>query len=213
MARRIETSIGWAVIFILNCHKNCLVFVTMTRKFEPQSPMGSDLASVCGRRAGKWSGERRGAPSETKPERNARRRAADGSPLLLRRPAPDKLVTSVQFAKRNGRGRQGNRADCCPEAEQTARWSRRKPLSFDFGAARSGNYSVGQPSNMKCGINGLNDSNRFVFPGRKAQGVLMASIIGKLRNSFDEILLVGLAQGKAVEPPLATELVKAGGLP
>ena len=41
----------------------------------------------------------------------------------------------------------------------------------------------------------------------------MASVIGKLGNSFDEILLVGLAQGKAVEPPLATELVKAGGLP
>jgi hypothetical protein len=30
-----------------------------------------DEASVCGRRAGKWSGERREAFSETKPERNA----------------------------------------------------------------------------------------------------------------------------------------------
>jgi hypothetical protein len=33
---------------------------------------------------GKWSGRRRGAASGMKPERNARRRAADGSRPLLR---------------------------------------------------------------------------------------------------------------------------------
>jgi len=97
------------------------------------------LASVCGRRAGNWSGERRGASSGTKPERNARRRAADGSHPLLR-PSPCKLVTSVRFEKRNGRRREGDRDDGQPEhAKQTARWSRRvssklieSPLSEHF---------------------------------------------------------------------------------
>ena len=41
------------------------------------------LRSAVGER-GKWSGGRRGAHSGTKPEHNARRRAADGSPPLLR---------------------------------------------------------------------------------------------------------------------------------
>ena len=43
-------------------------------------------ASVCGRRAGKWSGGRREADSESEPERNVRRRAANGSPPPMRRP-------------------------------------------------------------------------------------------------------------------------------
>ena len=43
-----------------------------------------DPASVCGRRAGKVERRRREASSESQPERNARRRAADGSPPLMR---------------------------------------------------------------------------------------------------------------------------------
>ncbi len=56
-------------------------------------------------------------------------------------------------------------------------------------------------------------SCRAVFPGRKAQGVFVPPIFGKLGNGFDEILLMGLAEREAVEPPLATELVKANHLP
>ena len=41
------------------------------------------LRSAVGER-GKWSGGRREVFSESQPERNARRRAADGSPPLLR---------------------------------------------------------------------------------------------------------------------------------
>ncbi len=44
-----------------------------------------DEASVCGRRARKWSGERREAHSASQSERNGRRRrTADGSLALLR---------------------------------------------------------------------------------------------------------------------------------
>ncbi len=53
-----------------------------------QFPRGGVEPSVCGRRAEKWSGERRKAHSASQPERNGRRRAADGSPPLLR-PTPD----------------------------------------------------------------------------------------------------------------------------
>ena len=49
----------------------------------PASAIKPWLRSAVGER-GKWSGRRRGAFSGTKPERNARRRAADGSPPLLR---------------------------------------------------------------------------------------------------------------------------------
>jgi hypothetical protein len=41
--------------------------------------------------------------------------------MLLRRPAPGKLVTSVRFAKRNGRGREGDRADRQPVQRSKAR--------------------------------------------------------------------------------------------
>ena len=43
----------------------------------------NDLASVCGRRAETVERRRRETHSETQPERNARRQAADGSPPLL----------------------------------------------------------------------------------------------------------------------------------
>ena len=44
-----------------------LGFLRVTRKVF----LNLDEASVCGRRAGKWSGERREALCGTKPERNA----------------------------------------------------------------------------------------------------------------------------------------------
>jgi len=74
------------------------------------------LRSAVGERE-KWSGERRGALSRTKPERNARRRAADGSPPL-RRPCTlqardERAVCGVEWAT------------AAREAKQTARWSRR----------------------------------------------------------------------------------------
>src|SRR5262245_9375337 len=59
---------------------------------------------------------------------------------------------------------------------------------------------------------GANNLSSAVLPCREAQGVLMTSIVGKLGDSFDKILLMGLAQSKAVEPSLAAELVKADGL-
>src|ERR1700692_4853307 len=46
MERRIETSIGWDVVFIFNCHKNCLVFVTLTSQFKPQCAIGLDSSFV-----------------------------------------------------------------------------------------------------------------------------------------------------------------------
>jgi hypothetical protein len=64
-----------------------------------------DEASVCGRRAGKLSGEQRGASRGTKPERNAPP-SADGSRPLVRS-ARIQIVTSTRFAQRNGRGREG----------------------------------------------------------------------------------------------------------
>jgi len=48
------------------------------RDYHPLPCRLARLLSVVGER-GKWSGERRGAFSRAKPERNARRRAADGS--------------------------------------------------------------------------------------------------------------------------------------
>jgi hypothetical protein len=54
-----------------------------------------------------WSGGRRGVPSESQPERNARRRAADGSEPGLRAIGVCKLVTSARFEKWNGRRRRG----------------------------------------------------------------------------------------------------------
>ena len=88
-------------------------------------------ASVCGRRAGQVERRRRGTSSGTKPERNARRRAADGSPPPLR-PAPCKLVTSARFAKRNGRRREAYERRAARAAKQTARWSRRIRSGLDF---------------------------------------------------------------------------------
>ena len=84
-----------------------------------------DEASVCGRRAGQVERRRRRASSGTKPERNARRRAADGSPPLLRsctmQARDERAVCGVERASsRGGQGRRTARA-----AKQTARWSRR----------------------------------------------------------------------------------------
>lgn len=67
------------------------------------------IASVCGWRAGTWSGERRGASSESQPKRNARRRAADGSPPHLRsctiQARDERAVCGVERASsRGGRG-------------------------------------------------------------------------------------------------------------
>lgn len=41
----------------------------------------------------------------------------------------------------------------------------------------------------------------------------MPVVFGKIGDGFDEILLMGLAEREAVEPPLAAELVKASHLP
>ena len=60
---------------------------------------------------------RREAPSETQPERNARRRAADGSLPLPAASAPCKLVTSARFEKWNGRRREGEGATGSPWSE------------------------------------------------------------------------------------------------
>jgi len=75
------------------------------------SAMRFDKASVCGRRAGKRSGERRDGGNGAGAQR--RRRAADGSqPLMRLFELP--LVTRAGFAKRNGHGRAGKRADRKP---------------------------------------------------------------------------------------------------
>ena len=64
------------------------------------------LRSVVGERE-KWSGERREAPSETQPERNA---AADRrrKPAAIAAHCQCPLVTSAFFAKRNRCSRRGN---------------------------------------------------------------------------------------------------------
>lgn len=46
-------------------------------------------------------------------------------------------------------------------------------------------------------------SGRTIFPSRKAQGVFVPAIFGKLGDSFDEILLMGLSQCESVVPPQA----------
>ena len=88
-----------------------------------------DEASVRGRRAGKWSGERREAHSASQPERNGRRRGRR-KPAALAAQASLPLVTSARFAKRNGRGREGEGGDRQPvERRKAARWSRRPPIA------------------------------------------------------------------------------------
>jgi len=67
------------------------------------------LRSVVGER-GKWSGGRREASSGTKPERSARRRAADGSPPLLAVHCGCPLVTSA----RSGQARRAKRDERSP---------------------------------------------------------------------------------------------------
>jgi hypothetical protein len=69
------------------------------------------FASACGSANGKV--ERRRRDGGTQSERNDRRRAAGGSTPIIRHHAMP-LVTSALFAKRNGRGREGNRADRQP---------------------------------------------------------------------------------------------------
>src|SRR5438876_4453048 len=62
---------------------------------------------------GKWSGGRRGAHSNSQPERNAaasRRR----KPAAFAAHARLQLVTSARFAERNGRGREGEGATGSP---------------------------------------------------------------------------------------------------
>ena len=71
------------------------------------------LRSVVGER-GKWSGGRREAFSASQPERNARRRAADGSPPLMAAHCGCPLVTSARFAEWSGRRREGDRDDGQP---------------------------------------------------------------------------------------------------
>jgi len=74
-----------------------LGFLRVTRKVF----LNLDEARSAVGRAGKWSGERREAFSGTKAGAQRRRRAADGSPPLLR-PTPLPLVTSARFAEWNG---------------------------------------------------------------------------------------------------------------
>jgi len=64
----------------------------------------SKTASVCGRRAEEVQRRRRDGWNEDGAQR--RRRAADGSPPLLR-PTPLPLVTSARFTEWNGRRREG----------------------------------------------------------------------------------------------------------
>jgi hypothetical protein len=47
-------------------------------------------------------------------------------------------------------------------------------------------------------------SSCAVFPSGKAQGILMSTVLWKLGNGFDEVLLVGLAKRETIEPTLAT---------
>ena len=86
-----------------------LGFLRVTRKVF----LNLDEASVCGRRAGKWSGERREAFSGTKAGAQRRRRAADGSPPLLR-PTPLPLVTSARFCGVERASSRGIRGDGQP---------------------------------------------------------------------------------------------------
>ena len=84
----------------------------------------SRLRSVVGER-GKWSGERRGEFSESRPERNAAAEPQTEARRFcgtLRMPARDeRAVCAVERAwSRAGQGRPEAR-----EAKQTARWSRR----------------------------------------------------------------------------------------
>jgi hypothetical protein len=83
----------------------------------------AQFASVCGLANGKV--ERRRRDAGTEPERNDRRQTAGGStPIIRLKPMP--LVTSALSAKRNRRGREGNRADHQPvKYSRKARWSRR----------------------------------------------------------------------------------------
>jgi len=108
MERSIELSLRPAAAALLrNCHNNWLVFVTATHFLNLMSAevgsrmpsanakelqgipsskhngFGWWLRSAVGERE-KWSGERREACSETQPERNARRRSANGSLPRLR---------------------------------------------------------------------------------------------------------------------------------
>jgi hypothetical protein len=107
----------------LAAHANC-----WSDKSNSAGWRGEDKnqASVCGRRAGQVERRRRGAPSGTKPERNARRRATDGRPPLLRpctmQARDERAICEAEWAaSRGGQGRRTAR-----EARQTARWSRRK---------------------------------------------------------------------------------------
>jgi len=80
------------------------------------------LRSAVGER-GKWSGERRGAHSESQPERNAAaepQTEAGRSCGTLQMP----LVTRARFAKWNGRGREGDRADRQPVKRSNTRVGR-----------------------------------------------------------------------------------------
>ena len=75
---------------------------------------------------GKWSGGWNGAYSGMKPERNARRRAADGSPPHLRpctmQARDERAICEVERASSRGEGRRAARG-----AKQTARWLRLPP--------------------------------------------------------------------------------------
>jgi hypothetical protein len=111
--------------FILNCHKNCLVFVTMIIQFEPQSAMSSDLGVGLRSASGESGVEaersvlRIAAGTErpaAEPQTEARRSCG---------PASCKLVTSARFAKRQGRRCEAYERRAALEAKQTARWSRR----------------------------------------------------------------------------------------
>lgn len=82
------------------------------------------LRSVGGER-GKWNGGRRVAPSKSQPERNARRRAADGSPPHSRHSGECPLVTSARICGLERASSKGNWATGSPWSEATARWSRR----------------------------------------------------------------------------------------
>ena len=121
------------------------------------------LRSVVGER-GKLSGVWNGAHSGMKPERNDRRRAADGSLPRLRHSGQCPLVTSARFAKWNWCGREGdgdepatrgtqqNRALVTANLSSGVRLIGRTPLKT-FCAKLGFRTTVCQA--MLCGVSGV----------------------------------------------------------
>ena len=134
----------------------------------PQTFTSFDEASVCGRRAGKVERRRRDGGNGVGAQR--RRRAADGSPPLLR-PMHMPLVTSARFAERNGRRREGDRDDGQPV-------ERSKPRVGHGGSKiRMEQTPKSHSSQIKAILGWASCARLFVFvPNQPASGVSRAVI-------------------------------------